>query len=268
MPRNFTHKKRTFIYFFTVLIFLIVSLCPPPVFSQGQEFLRLRTTAQGTVAQPKHTTVGGTIPQYYIGAGDKLEIFVWQNPDLSRDINVRPDGKLSYPLIGTIQAAGLTIDQLQDVLRERLSQYIRSPEITVSIKETAGNKIIVLGEVNFPGVYTFAGTLSVIEAIAMSGDFNQSAKRDSVIVVSDNFTEHPKVRRLNLLKAIKDGTSSAEMLLQPNDLVYVPRAAISDFNKFLENIAPTINTLVSAFQMGVIGSNFGKEYEYWFKNKK
>lgn len=217
---------------------------PLVAFSQGKEYQRLRTTSQGSIVPSKRAQSGDAFPEYYISSGDKLEIYVWQNGDLTRDVTVRPDGQLSYPLIGTIRAAGLTIDQLQDTLKEKFSLYVRNPQVTVSVKEPAGSKIIVLGWVNYPGIFTFTGALSVLDAIAMAGDFTIDAGMNNVIVVSDNFTEHPKVREVHLFNAIRNGISSKEnIMLRPNDLVYVPRARISDFNKFLSNIQPTLSTI-------------------------
>jgi polysaccharide export outer membrane protein len=99
-------------------------------------------------------------------------------------------------LVGTLKAEGLTIDQLQDEIKTRLSEYVRSPQVTISVKEAAGKKIIVLGQVNYPGIYTFSGSIDVIEAIAMAGDFTPDGRRESIMVISDNLTEKPKVRRL------------------------------------------------------------------------
>ena len=81
---------------------------------------------------------------------------------------------------------------IQNEIKERLSEYIRYPEVTVSVKEFAGNKIIILGAITYPGIYTYRGAMTVVEAIAMARDFTSEGKRESVIVVSDNLTEHPK----------------------------------------------------------------------------
>jgi len=239
----------------------------PPAFPQPKEYLRLRTTQEGAIIQPKLTPSGEPIPEYYIAAGDKLEIYVWQNPDLTRTIGVRSDGKLSYPLIGTIKAEGLTIDQLQDLLKEKLSKYVRVPEVTVSVVESAGSKIIVLGQINYPGVHTFTGTISALDAIAMAGDFNQDARRDSVIVVSDNYTEHPKVRKLNLLQAIREGASKEDIFLKPNDLVYVPRSVIADFNKFLNDVQPSLNMISTVLGLGTTAGATAREGRAWFMHR-
>lgn len=259
---NDMYVRRVVLYLLIISIFLCVN--PPSLFSQGREFVRLRSTSQGTP-----TTYGGATSmrpaaEYYISPGDKIEVFVWQNPDLTRDIQIRDDGKLSYPLVGTLKAEGLTIDQLQDEIKTKLSEYVRAPQVTVSVKEAAGKKIVILGQVNYPGVYTFTGAIDVIEAIGMAGDFTPDGRRESIMVISDNLTATPKVRRLDALTAIRNGMMTDKFLLKPNDVIYVPRSTIADFNKFLNDIGPTISTLSNFFTMGSSGYEFAADTKAWW----
>jgi len=251
-----------------IIIILSWSIITPAAFSQQKEFLRLRSTAEGTVpTTPAYTTGGESPVEYYISAGDKLEIYIWQNPDLTRDVTVRSDGKLSYPLIGTFKASGLTIDQFQELLTQRFSQYIRAPQITVTVKEAVGNKIIVLGQVNYPGIYTFKGTINLLDAVALAGDFTPDGRRESVMVISDNFTPNPKVRKIDMLTAIRQGVSKEDIFLKPNDVVYVPRSTIADFNKFMTEIYPGINALSSIFQLGTNASAAAVSARSWFLHR-
>lgn len=186
--------------------------------------------------------------QYYIGSGDKLGIFVWQNPDLTGEVVVTPDGKICYPLVGVVDVEGLTVYQLQDKLKEKFSEYIRYAQVTVTVKEYAGNKVVVLGEVIYPGVYTFTGSnISVMEAIGLAGDFQTTAKRESVIVVSDNLTERPIVRRVNVFMALRRGTMDPNAIVKGGDVVFVPKRFISDFNQFLNDLQPTLSTYAGIF---------------------
>lgn len=253
--------------FVLLALWVIIPNNPPIAFSQGKEFLRLRSTPEGTPTSYDTTKAKGSFAEYFMSAGDKIEIYVWQNPDLTREITIRSDGKLSYPLIGTFKVAGLSLDQLQDEIKARLSKYIRSPEVTVSIIEAVGNKIIVLGQVNYPGIYTFSGNIDIIEAIAMAGDFTPDGRRESIMIISDNFTEKPKVRRLNALSALRDGMRTEESVLKPNDVIYVPRSTIADFNKFLNEVGPTLNTLSTFFSAGVNASSFFREGRAWFLHR-
>ena len=229
---------------------IIVLVClfifsPTSVLAQGREYERIRAYTLPAAGEP---LIGeGITAEYFVAAGDTIEIFVWQNPDLTRNVTVRPDGKISYPLVGTIRAAGLTIDQLQEEIKQRLSEFVRFPEVTVSVVDFAGSKIIILGAVNYPGIYTYKGTMNLLEAIAMAGDFTSEGKRESVIVVSDNLTLEPKVRRVNMFRAIRKGTSNNDIVLKPNDVIYIPRRFISDFNRFLADIKPTVDRAFDAF---------------------
>ncbi|OGW83547.1 MAG: hypothetical protein A2987_04050 [Omnitrophica bacterium RIFCSPLOWO2_01_FULL_45_10] len=234
--------------------FSIISTAPL-VYCQGKEYLRIRAGSISAEQEPLFGEDPGG--EYYIAPGDKIEVFVWQNADLSRDVQIRPDGKLSYPLIGTIKASGLSIDQLQDKIKEELSKFVKSPEVTVSVREFAGNKIIVLGEIGYPGIYTFTGTTNLLQIIALAGDFTSASKRESVIVVTDNFTMHPKVRRVNVFHAFRHGVSTRDFIIKPNDLVYVPRTFIADFNKFLSDIQPSASAVLTA-------SGLATEANAWF----
>ena len=247
-------NRKALILFLTCCLF-IADLPLENVFAQvPREFTRLRSTYQGVQPTPQMLSpTGERVVEYYIAPNDKLEIFVWQNTDLTKEISVRPDGKLSYPLVGTIDVAGLTLDQLQNIIQEKLAVYIRFPQVVVSLIESAGNKVVVLGQVNYPGIFTFKGNaISLIEVIAMAGDFTPDSRRESVMVISDNFSEHPKVRRIDLLTAIRNGVADMNIFIKPDDVVYVPRSTIADFNKFLNEIQPILNTLTTV--MGLPGT--------------
>jgi polysaccharide export outer membrane protein len=196
----------------------------------------------------------------FISAGDVIEIFVWQNPDLNRDVTVDADGQISHPLIGRMQAAGLTIIQLEEIIREKFSEYIKAPQVSVTrkkfagkvfvtMKKFAGNKIIVLGEINYPGIYTYKGAINLIEVMALAGDFTKDAHQDSVIVVRGNLSEKPQALRINMAKVITRGTKKTDIILQPNDVVYVPKTFVANLNKFIQDIGPLITTANSILSL-------------------
>jgi len=225
---------------FFVFIIISTNYILPAVFAQGREYQRSRSLlmpGQGVAVS------GEAIPsvEYFIAAQDSLEIFVWQNPDVSKNVIVGPDGKISYPLVGRVEAAGKTIGQLEKEITEKLSKYIKSPQVSIMVTQFAGDKIIVLGEVAYPGIYTFSGMISLLDALALAGDFTEKARRDSVLIVRGNLTKKPEVIRIDLFRILSQGTSDTNIILKPNDAIYVPRSYIHNFNKFLENIMPTIN---------------------------
>jgi polysaccharide export outer membrane protein len=174
--------------------------------------------------------------EYVIGSEDILSIFVWQNPDLSLDVTVRPDGRISFPLIDDMEVEGLTISQLDKLLTENLKAYIKYPEVSISIRRLGGKRVIVLGEVNYPGVYQVTGTESVLEAIAMAQGFKTTSLASSLVVIKGMFTDDPRVIRASANLALK-GMGSQNIILESGDIIFVPKKPISDLNWLATEVA-------------------------------
>ena len=172
--------------------------------------------------------------EYTIGQEDILRISVWQNPDLDQEVIVRPDGMISFPLIGDVDAAGLTISKLKEDMTERLKEYIKHPDVSISIKKIGGKKVIVLGEVTNPGVYSVTGSRRVLEAVALAGGFTKHAVVSSVVVIRGGF-EKPEVKRLSLNRALR-GDSRQNIELQSEDVIFVPKKFIANVNYFLTEV--------------------------------
>jgi polysaccharide export outer membrane protein len=218
-------------------------------FTLGNEYNRTR--AGSLAAQPGSVSPGGetTILEYFISPGDKLEVFVWQNADLSKDVIVAPDGYVSYPLIGRIKAAGRGLGEVEKEMQDKLTAYVKYPQVSVGVLEFAGNRIIVLGEVNYPGIYTYKGTINLIEAVALAGDFTDKAHIDSVILVRGNLTKTPKATRINMAKVITRGTSDTDIVLQPNDVLYVPRTFIANVNKCMSDLSTILKNASTGYDV-------------------
>lgn len=233
-----TTKTKIAIFAFLAAVSLFVS---SSAFPQGREFARGRV---GSIAagQTKYMG-GGERSDYRIMPGDLLSVSVWREMELTRDVRVRPDGQFSYPLIGQVKAEGRTVEELQQDMKERLIVYMKFPELTVEVKETAGSTVIVLGEVIYPGIYSYKGQGDVLTAIGLAGDFTERAKRESILVVSDNFSDKPKVRRVNVFGSFYHGAKGDNFMLKPGDVIYVPKTFIADWNKTIADIQPTIQTL-------------------------
>lgn len=122
-------------------------------------------------------------PEYRIGAGDKLQINVYKESDLSPALQVRPDGRITMPLVGDIPAAGQTPMQLQRRLAESLREYVANPVVTVMVTEVADRVVYVMGEVVTPGAIPLKGSLTVLQALAMAGGFKEFAKPGSIKVL-------------------------------------------------------------------------------------
>ena len=120
---------------------------------------------------------------YVIGIPDLLKIVVWKNPELSVDVPVRSDGKISVPLVDDVQAEGLTAEELKEVLTEALSEYVTAPDVTVIVQQINSHTITVIGAVGRPGQIALVRQTRVVEAIAMMGGFNTWAKKDRVKIL-------------------------------------------------------------------------------------
>jgi len=120
---------------------------------------------------------------FLLGAEDVLEVIVWRNQDLSRQVVVRPDGMISLPLIGDLSASGLTANQLAERIAERLKEFKENPSVTVSVKEVNSYYVFVLGEVTKPGKYQHKSYITVVQAIAMAGGFTLYAKKNKMQVL-------------------------------------------------------------------------------------
>jgi polysaccharide export outer membrane protein len=120
---------------------------------------------------------------YKIQPGDLLEISVWREEYLEREVIVQPDGRISFPLVGVLDAAGSTVDQVQVRVAERLTQYIPDPVVTVSIKEIRGNRIYVLGQVKNPGQFIMNPRIDVVQALALAGGTTPFAELNDIKIL-------------------------------------------------------------------------------------
>ena len=185
------------------------------------------------------------IREYYIGLNDVLDISVWRLPELSKEAIVRPDGRISYPLIGDIEVYGLTLTELDKVLTEKLSVYIREPQVLIAIKAFGGKKVFVLGEVGFPGTYKFISNTTIIEIISKAGGFTDRASCNSVILVRPRGQEEPELRRINCSRILKKADLRQNIAMMPQDIIYVPRSFIGSLEMFATQISPAINDAVN-----------------------
>src|SRR5271165_3529953 len=158
-------------------------------------------------------------PEYVIGPEDVLHIAVWKETDLTATLPVRPDGKISLPLLNDVQASGLTPQQLADSLTEKLKKYIADPRVTVVVTSINSKRIYLVGEVTRAGATTMLPNMTVLQALASAG-MNQFAKTKGIYVLR---TENGKQQKLpvNYRKLIK-GDVSQNYVLQPGDTIVVP----------------------------------------------
>lgn len=157
--------------------------------------------------------------EYRLGPEDVVDVFVWKEPDLSRTVVIRPDGKISLPLANEIEANGKTVAELQDEITERLTKYVTRPVVNVMVKQINSMKVSVLGEVRKPDVYRIKSRTSVLDAIAMAGGFTDLARPDKVVIIR-NSPAGPQRIKINI-KQIVSGSDAAPFYLMARDTVYV-----------------------------------------------
>lgn len=159
---------------------------------------------------------------YVIGNDDVLAINVWKEPDISRSIPVRSDGKISLPLVGEVQASGDTPLKLEKDIASRLKSYIEEPEVTVIVQQVNSQKFNILGMVNRPGLYPISNSPTVLDAIGIAGGFRDFAKQKSIYILRQN-PDGSQTRLPFNYKDVVSGKKPAQNInLQPRDTIVVP----------------------------------------------
>jgi len=186
-----------------------------------------RNTARSTGASSATTSEPPTTPKshddvYIIGVDDILAINVWKEPEVSKTVPVRSDGKISLPLAGEVQASGQTPRQLELDLSRRLASYISQPEVTVIVQEIKSQKFNILGQVAKPGSYPIANNPTVLDAIALAGGFRDFAKQKSIYVLRRNPDGSETRLPFNYKDMVKGKNVDQNIKLQPNDTIVVP----------------------------------------------
>jgi len=160
--------------------------------------------------------------KYVIGNDDVLAISVWKEPDLTKAVPVRSDGKISLPLVGEIQATGETPLQLEHDITAKLKNFITSPEVNVIVQQVNSRKFNVLGEVTKPGSYPLTASTTIMDAIAIAGGLRDFAKKTGVYVLRKGADGHESRLNFNYKSFIKGKNSDQNIRLEPNDTIIVP----------------------------------------------
>ncbi|MBX3237341.1 MAG: polysaccharide biosynthesis/export family protein [Nitrospiraceae bacterium] len=209
-------------------VMLVSSVSANPLESSPRVTL---TAGSNPSASPRHASIPEgaekssltVTPDYIIGPEDVLEITVWKNADLSKQVQVRPDGRISLPLIGDVSAVGRTAAQLTEEISSRLKSYMENPTVSIVVREVNSYQIYVLGEVNAPGKYPLKSKTTLLQAITIARGFTQVAARNKIVV----FRFGKDGEGLNKIKAsyddivLRDG-SDQNIELKPGDQIVVP----------------------------------------------
>jgi polysaccharide biosynthesis/export protein len=221
MQFDFGNTQRT-------MALVFICICTPALLL-SQELTSTTAKSDAPAARTSLTTNAGNPPSgkphddtFVIGATDVLAVNVWKEPDISRSVPVRSDGKISLPLAGELQAAGLTPLKLEHDIASKLQNYIAEPEVTVIVQQINSQKFNVLGQVARPGSFALSSSSTVLDAIALAGGFRDFAKQKSIYVLRQNSDGTETRLPFNYKEVVKGKNSSQNVKLQPNDTIVVP----------------------------------------------
>jgi polysaccharide export outer membrane protein len=176
------------------------------------------SAATSTALVPAGVT---TPPGYVIGSDDQLAIVFWREKDLSTETSVRPDGKISIPLLNDIEAAGLTPEQLRAKISEAANKFVEDPTVTVVVKQINSRKVFITGQVGKPGPYPLAGPTTVLQLIATAGGVNEYADSEHIVVVRNENGKTTSIE-FNYKDVSHRKKLQTNIELKPGDTVIVP----------------------------------------------
>jgi polysaccharide export outer membrane protein len=179
---------------------------------------------------------------YRIRIGDELEIFVWQNADITRRATVQFDGSISLPLIGNIIAEGKTPKDLEEEITKSLSKYVREPRVSVIVVNIAAEIVYIIGEVKHPGSYKWYKGMRLMELVSISGGYTSDAVLSKAEVLRYNGNSIVSYK-IDLRKIID--RREEDFVLQQQDIVYIPPSTLSQWNRVISQISPTIGLVTS-----------------------
>jgi len=171
------------------------------------------------------------VKEYGFQVGDVFDIRFFNNPELDQAITVRPDGRISLPLVEELLVVGLAPSALDEIITERYRQEIKDPEITIILRQFAGQKVYVGGEVLNPGILQLNGRMTLLQSIFHAGGFKRSAQLDSVMVIRNN-NNTAELYRVDVEKTLEEG--GIAFALKPYDVVYVPKTFITTTGDFID----------------------------------
>jgi polysaccharide biosynthesis/export protein len=166
------------------------------------------------------TTPTSGVEEFVLGVEDKLSVSVWKEPDLTKSVSIRPDGKITFPLVGDVQAAGRAPRQLSEDLTKLLTRFIKEPVVTVVVEEINNFKVFVLGEVTVQGALNLKRRTRLLEAIALSGGMSKFADKSNMLLL--RFEDGKETRtRIDYRKVVSGEKPELNLYLKPGDTIIV-----------------------------------------------
>lgn len=214
-----------------------------PLSNEAKVYMSVIETGQKELVMNVPSDADGvipTLPEYKIKMNDVLDISVWGYDELKKEVIVRPDGRISFPLIGDVWSLGLTPRELDELITKELSEYAKDPQVSVVVKQFAKPQAVLLGEVRIPGMYDVFGGQRLIEVLAKAGGLTEKAKSDSIFLVHQT-TSGPEILTVSIQDAITNNTVVDHM-----DLVYVPTRGANIAEIIIGVIAPMAYSMLSS----------------------
>jgi polysaccharide export outer membrane protein len=187
----------------------------------GAEYASAAPAARPATNPAVEHQAATTDPHYLIGAQDLLDVSVWKEPDLSRQVPVRPDGKISLPLLNDVQALGLTPTQLAAQITTGLEKFMTSPQVTVIVSQINSQRVYILGEVGHAGAYGLLPGMTVLQALSNAGGFTAFANLKNIYVLRQDNGKQQKLF-FNYKEVVSGKKSEQNIELKPGDTIVVP----------------------------------------------
>lgn len=185
-----------------------------------------------TTAPSDSTSKAEAPPEYVLQAGDDIEVRVFNIPEISQKLHIRPDGRISLVLLNEMMAAGNTAADLSELIRKGYSTHFRNPQVTVVVNSFVNQNVYVGGEVNQPKLIPLNGKLSAAAAVFYAGGLKNTAKTTEIIIIRNSGKNTAELSRLNLKDVLTKGAPDVQ--LKPFDVVYVPKSRIARLDQFVD----------------------------------
>ena len=209
--------------FAMVLLVIMVAGCGPVVVANITPAAQLNEQARITPAA-----------EYLLQPGDEVDIQFIYNPELNQKMPVRPDGRISLPLVKELSVAGISPRELSELLTEKYRPELKKPEITVIVRTFTAQKVFVDGEVNRAGVQQIIGPLTVMQAISVAGGLKDTALRSEILIIRQNSKGPFLTAVVDITLAIDGTDKSQDIALMPYDMVYVPKSGIANVDLWID----------------------------------
>ena len=247
---NVIKINNSYAVIFVLIIFVLLNGCSTIAPTSKSTVEAISPTSDEV---PKEIKVN----EFILGSGDKVEIIVYRHDDLKRTIQIDTSGKITYPLVGDIQAGGLSIFQLRDKIRDGLLKYIIDPQVSIGVTAVQSQKVTVLGEVKNPGLFNLDISYTALEAISLAGGFTSNAKQQNILLIRGGL-KNPELITLDFKRVFNEQDMTQNVYLQKGDIIYVPVTEIENIAQFFDHLQRILATFYQAIFTGIVTTSTPK----------